>query len=269
MALKERQRRVIENRIQGAGAREQRGIDSFFGRAEQGLQDAPGIQEILEILRRSPEGDLQRIRDAVFSGITEGAQPQLEQAVGMSMEQAAALGIPRSTLAAGMAANATRGTMAPLLGQAQSQYASLIPSAMNERRADAGALGSLQGQAYNTMQAALLRDLNERSQNRTTTERSFTPGGGMFKKILGAGLGVGLGALTGGLGTAAAGGIANMFGGGGGEGSNFSQSLSGSSFARMAQPGLRDRYMSSGTGARSFRGGYDSYGSSGSARGNF
>jgi hypothetical protein len=213
--FKERQRRVVTSRIQRAGEAEQRGIESFRDAGIRGLGEGPTIADIMGILQRSPQEDIDMFREAVFGqGLTRGMQPALEDAVRFAEEQAAGRGLSRGTIRAGLTAQAVRPIMGQALMGAQSQFAGLLPEALMQRRRDAQSLLQTRGQSFDVASAALQRDLQERSMNRTTTERTMTPQRSFLSRVLGAGLGVGLGALTGGLGTAAAGGISGLFGGG-------------------------------------------------------
>lgn len=208
--MKEKSRRVIEQRIQGASPEELEAIGALRSAGLEGLGQAASISDIRGIIGRGPEDDIRRVREAVFGeGLEQGLRPIVDRALKQAMQVASARGIPRSTLAAGLMGEAQAGVLAPALLGAQSQFAGLLPTAFNQRFQEAGMEAGLRGQSFNELAAALSRDLQERSQNRTTTERTFERSNPLWKKILGT---VG-GAFLGGIGEAAAGALFKRDGG--------------------------------------------------------
>lgn len=209
----ETQRRVTTRRIQEAGAQEQGGISQFLGTGRQGVAEAPSIASILALLSAGPGTDIETIRKAVFSGITEGATPQLMEAMRLASESAAARGVPRSSIEANLRSRASIGVLSPLLLGAQSQFAGLLPTAFNQRIREAGALQGVRGQAFNELAAALQRNLSERSQNATTTESIFQRQAPLLKRLLASAGGNFLGNLLGPVGKTAGKGLLHGLGG--------------------------------------------------------
>lgn len=207
--LTETQRQVVERRIQEAGGAEQAGISRFRGGAARGFGQAPSIADILGAAQGGLTAeDRNLLQQATFGGITEGLQPQLRQALQFAREQATSRGLSDSTISAGLQGQVTQGILAPALAQAQRQFAAGALGLPFQR---AQALSGVRGQAFGELQAALARDLEERGQNVTTTQRQFQRQRGLFSRILGAGLGQLAGSFLGGAGGLLAG---RLFGGG-------------------------------------------------------
>ena len=147
-SMTEKQRRVTTTRIQQASAQEESGIGQFLSAGQTSLGAAPQTGDILDILRGGPQGDIDLMRQATFSGISQGAQPQIQQAMRLAREQAVAGGVSGSSIDAQLQAQGAVGIMSPLLLQAQQQFAGLLPTALNQRRMDAQMQMGLQNQAF-------------------------------------------------------------------------------------------------------------------------
>lgn len=209
--FKEKQRRVVEQRIQEAGRSERGAIGQFREFGLQGLGEAPTIQGIRDVLTQRPR-ELDEMRQALFGGISQGLAPQLEEALQMAAEQAQARGVGRGSIDQALQAITARGVLAPAFLQAQQQFGAAVPQLMGLRNQRAGLLGNLRGQAHSQLGAALQRDLSERSMNTTTTERTFERQRSLLGRIAGAALGTLGGGFLGTLGS----GLADSFLGGDG-----------------------------------------------------
>ncbi len=155
-----------------------------------GLQQAPTIEDILNILSGGPsEMDRRLVNTAQSASLA----PLIGDAMAQARESAAARGLDLSSISGSLQAR----SITPLLLQSQGQAAGQLLQLPFQR---GSALSQLRGQAVGELQNTSQLELQLRQIRNQEEERRRARKGGFFKKLLGAGLGKLAGAFLGPLG---------------------------------------------------------------------